>query len=183
MDYGVADATCTPDEDFQKCYENETYPGMYNVPVWELIYDGQSYGMDPGANSAGNGEVRPADAVLKVAFDAAYEGNRAPVPVFLHRSWFNGTRSAQTKKFIEYALSKPDVYFVTMRQLVEYMKAPVPKSLMPQWLANRCVGGKLSVGLQPPPAPLPPAKPLTFLANSTSKVKGAILGRRLRSGM
>lgn len=181
MDYGVADATCTPNEDFQVCYENETYPGLWNVPVWELVYDGQSYGMDPGANSAGNGEVRPADAVLTTAFDAAYNGNRAPVPVFVHLSWFNGTRSAETKKFIEYALSKPDTYFVTMRQLIEYMKAPVPKSLMPQWLANRCVGKKL--GPQPPPAPLPPVEPLTFLAISTTKTKGAIIGRRLRSGM
>ncbi len=180
MDFGVADASCTANETFQICYENESYPGLWEVPVWELIYDGQSYAMDPGANSAGNGLERPVDAVLTSAFDAAYNGNRAPLPIYVHAAWFNGTRIPETRKFIEYAMSKPDVYFVTQRQLVDYMKAPVPASLMPEWLANRCGGGKL--GPQPPPAPLAPTKPLSFLANSTSKTKGAIIGRRLRSG-
>ena len=180
MDYGVADNSCSPTESFQMCFENETYPGLWEVPVWEIVYDGQSYGMDPGENSEGNGQARPADLVLTSAFDAAYNGNRAPVPIFIHVGWFNGTRAAETKKFIQYAMTKPDVYFVTMRQLVEYMQGPVPKSMVGEWLANRCAGGKL--GPQPPPAPSPPTMPLTFLANSTSKTKGAIIGRRLRSG-
>jgi hypothetical protein len=28
--------------------------------------------------------------ILKEAFDAAYGGNRAPLPIFIHTSWFAG---------------------------------------------------------------------------------------------
>lgn len=107
---------------------------------------------------------------LKNMFDWSYEGNRAPVPLYVHAPWFtyvsaaaaeqaapcmpvqtpalclSGTPSPEcisnaawlprraarpqehanaTKAFIEYALTKPNTYFVTMSQLVKYMRAPV----------------------------------------------------------
>ncbi len=31
---------------------------------------------------------RDSYALLKEAFDAAYDGNRPPLPVFIHTSWF-----------------------------------------------------------------------------------------------
>lgn len=137
MDSGVADNAC--DEVYQICGPEETYKGFWEVPVWELVYDGQSYAMDPGANSAGNGEERSAFDVLKTAFDATYAGNRAPLPFYVHLSWFEGgNRTEDGGRFIEYALSNPDVYFVTFSQMIEWMEDPVPVSAMPQWLQLRC---------------------------------------------
>ena len=186
MDYGVADNAC--DGSYQVCGPNETYKGFWEVPVWELQYDGQSYAMDPGANSSGNGEVRPAFDVLRSAFDAAYNGNRAPVPFYIHVSWFEGpSRTEDGNRFMAYALSYPDVYFVTFSQLIDWIKDPVPKSVMPQWLEQRCraaggilgnpIGGSIAGiagGQLPPPAPVE----ASWLSSSGPKFP--ILGRRLK---
>lgn len=41
--------------------------------------------------------------------------------------------TAALNRFFEWALAQPDVWFVTMRQLLEWMKAPVPASQMADW--------------------------------------------------
>jgi len=79
-----------------------------------------------------------AKAVLKNAFDKAYNGNRAPVPIAVHPYWFSEKRLRDARSFIKYALTFKDVYFVTMSQLVEWMESPVPKQNMAVWLYNRC---------------------------------------------
>lgn len=79
--------------------------------------------MDPGGGFGGD-----VFTTLKTNFDQAYNGNRAPFPVFVHAPWFNELNIAATNKFIEYALGKGDVYFVTMRELLNWMKNPVPAS-------------------------------------------------------
>lgn len=177
MDYGIPDASCDPESKFQACTTEERYKGLWEIPVWEMrSEDGQSYGMDPGAASPGNGKARPVDEVLKYNFDAAYNGNRAPLPLYVHLGWFSEKHIEQTQTFLKYAFSKPDVYFLTMHQMVEWMKAPVPKTQMADWLASRC-GGKIP---QPSPPPSPPPRPLTFLSPD-GKRKLALMGRRLRA--
>lgn len=182
MDSGMAHGECTPGDEYQPCFPDERWPGVWQVPVWVLNYNGQEYSMDPGAPSAGNGDERPSDAVLRATFDAAYASNRAPVPFYVHESWFNGTRGAQGSAFIQYALSQPDTYFVTMRQLIDWMRDPVPKGATGAWLAARCGGRAEGVGTPPaPPAaatPVEPARPVSWF--EASGLKPALLGRRLR---
>ena len=176
LDYGVPDGTCGPTDKFQACTETERYKGLWEVPVWEMkSEDGESYGMDPGAPSPGNGKGRPVDEVLRYNFDLAYNGNRAPLPLYVHLGWFSDERILGTQKFIKYAMSKPDVYFLTMHQMVDWMKSPVPSSQMSAWLSSRC-GGKIALS---PPPPSPPPAPLTFLSGGDKKQ--AIMGRRLRA--
>jgi hypothetical protein len=110
--------------------------------------------------------------LLKQNFDAAYDGNRAPFPVFLHAPWFTAVRclhppanvprpassllqhpavlppwaylpqqsmhlltptpllpAAQENsegllEFMKYAADKDDVWFVTVSQLIDWMKNP-----------------------------------------------------------
>lgn len=177
LDYGVPDGTCAPDDKFQSCNEEERYKGLWEMPVWEMkSQDGESYGMDPGAASPGNGKARPVDEVLKYNFDAAYGGNRAPLPLYVHLGWFSEKHIEQTQSFLKYAMSKPDVYFLTMQQMVNWMQAPVPKTEMADWLSNRC-GGKIPMS---PPPPSPPPRPLSFLSLD-GKAKVALMGRRLRA--
>ncbi|PRW32927.1 peritrophic membrane chitin binding [Chlorella sorokiniana] len=56
--------------------------------------------------------------LLAAHFDAAYAGNRAPMPLFIHTPHLaNATRLRQYQKFVDYALGKSDVWPVTMQQL------------------------------------------------------------------
>ncbi len=49
-------------------------------------------------------------------------------------------REKRARKFAEYALTKPGVYFVTMQTLIAWMSDPVPVDEMDSWLAQRCKG-------------------------------------------
>ncbi len=48
--------------------------------------------------------------------------------------WFNDKTTAELNQFMEYAMAKPDVWVLTMRQLAEWMRDPVPASKMGEWL-------------------------------------------------
>lgn len=177
MDEGLPDNSCAPTDTFQACTPDESYPGLWEIPVWEMQYQGQSYGMDPGADSPGNGAVRPTLPTLKYNFDEAYGGNRAPLGIYVHVGWFSKERIAGTQAFIKYAMAKPDVWFVTMHQLVQWMQDPVPSSEMAGWLAARCKNSGHGPAIAPTAAD-PPTIPVTFLSNDTSRF--ALMGRRRR---
>ena len=49
-------------------------------------------------------------------------------------------REKRARKFAEYALTKPGVYFVTMQTLIAWMADPVPVEEMDEWLRQRCNG-------------------------------------------
>jgi len=57
--------------------------------------------MDPGPGFGGD-----VYTTFVTNFDQAYNGNRAPFPIYLHAPWFTDENIAATNKFIEYALSK-----------------------------------------------------------------------------
>ena len=176
LDFGVPDNSCSPTDSFQSCTPTERYPGLWEIPVWEVqSADGQSYGMDPGASSPGNGAERPVFDVMKFNFDASYAGDRAPAPIFVHAGWFEANRIADTEKFINYALSKPDVYFVTFTQLIQWMQNPVPNAQIGAWLSARCNGA--APGPVPGPIPDGPTSPLSW--ESDSMERPALMGRKM----
>ncbi|KAL4459141.1 hypothetical protein ABPG75_014006 [Micractinium tetrahymenae] len=134
----------------QSCSSDESYPGMWEVPLYDLSADGV-YSMDYGDDS------HDAYDVLKANFDAAYDGNRAPMPVYIHSPWLVDHVS-DMKKFIKYALSKPNTYFVTMQQLLAWMANPIPASkLTPAALGCGLKGGAAPTvanhSVVPSPAP------------------------------
>ena len=134
-----------PDPSCTTCLPTESYNGVWQVPLWALQYEGQVYPMDPGMarrKRKFSQASSPSD-VLRFAFDQAYYNNRAPVPIALHPFWFNDDRLRQTQSFINYALTQPDVYFVTYSQLIEWMEDPVPASAMGDWLKSRCMNKPL----------------------------------------
>ena len=79
--------------------------------------------MDPGPGFGGD-----VYTTFVTNFEETYNGNRAPFPIYLHAPWFTDDNIAATNKFIEYALSKGDVYFVTMKELINWMKNPISAS-------------------------------------------------------
>lgn len=128
------------------CTKDEKYRGLWEVPVWVLQtsnYPMDAYAMDPGGNVF---------ELLKINFDAAYNGNRAPVPIYMHMPWM--TQSANQKyvqKFMDYVLDKPDqdVWFVTMHQLIDWIRNPIPKDQMKEKFNVGCqAGGAGAVGMK-----------------------------------
>ncbi|KAL4420271.1 hypothetical protein ABPG77_005611 [Micractinium sp. CCAP 211/92] len=118
MGYGIP-INCDEFQSFQHCDKGESYPGLWQVPLWQLDSPGTSW-MDYGKGSS-----ERAFDILKRNFDATYAGNRAPFPIFVHSPYLSDNLG-DVQRFIEYAASKPNTYFVTMRQMLAWMTNPVP---------------------------------------------------------
>lgn len=116
----------------------ESYAGLWEVPLWELQNEAGEhlFSMDP------EGDVFN---IYKENFDMNYNNNRAPFGIFLHAPWFNDKNTRALNQFMDYAMSLPDVWAITTRQLVEWMKNPVPASQMAEWL--KCKPVSLSAPL------------------------------------
>jgi LysM repeat protein len=117
----------------------ESYPGMFELPMYELQNAAGEHlaSMDP------EGDVFN---IYRENFDMNYNNNRAPFGVYLHAPWFNDRTTAALNQFMEYAMAKPDVWVLTMRQLAEWMKNPVPASKMGEWLTCKNVTLTPAVG-------------------------------------
>lgn len=147
-DHGLPDPSCP------NCMPGERYSGVWQVPVYALSYDGQVYKQDPGMgkNTArARAQSRSVYDVLMSVFNATYYhdedeggfggggGNRAPITVAVHDYWLNDAqRVKDAQRFIRDVVALPDVYFVTYRQLVEWMRGPVMTDKVGEWLKERC---------------------------------------------
>jgi len=111
----------------------EKYPGMWEVPLWELqnAAGEHLYSMDVGTNPPGD-----IYAVLEENFNMNYNGNRAPFGIYLHSTWFDpeGANAEAMNRFLDWAMAQPDVWAITAKDLVRWMQAPVPASEMAEWL-------------------------------------------------
>lgn len=94
-------------------------PGLFEVPLWSL-YDTNTAGwitMDPPGSDA---QVL---AVLQDNFRARYNGNRAPLGIFLHGgSW--GSRTQVLRDFFDWAQAQPDVWIVSQGAATDFMRDP-----------------------------------------------------------
>lgn len=102
------------------------FPGLFEVPLWKLLDTNEAYvtTMDPP------GTHTDVVALLKLNFLKHYTGNRAPMTIGLHAYWFTNdtSRAAALNEFIDWAQTHPDVWFVTTRAAVEFMKQPCAAS-------------------------------------------------------
>jgi peptidoglycan/xylan/chitin deacetylase (PgdA/CDA1 family) len=68
-------------------------------------------------------------AILKYTLDLRLAGNRAPFMVGGHTALYPANKPDRRKAmedFVAYALTKPEVRFVTGKQLIEWLRAPQP---------------------------------------------------------
>lgn len=127
MDHGIP-INCNWNYPDGQCNETtENYPGLWEAPLWELqnAAGDHLFSMDP------EGDVFN---IYKENIDMNYNNNRAPFGVFLHAPWFTDKNTRALNQFMDYAMSLPDVWAITTRQLIEWMKDPVPASQMGEWL-------------------------------------------------
>ncbi|KAI8105369.1 hypothetical protein M9435_000535 [Picochlorum sp. BPE23] len=127
MDYGIPIDCNWNYPDGQCNRTSERYPGIWEVPLWELqnAAGDHLFSMDP------EGDVF---SIFKENFDMNYLNNRAPFGIFLHAPWFTDKNTEALNQFMDYAMAQPDVWAITTRQLIEWMKDPVPASKMGEWL-------------------------------------------------
>lgn len=131
MDHGIPQ-DCAWTRPYGRCEDGERYPNLMEVPMYDLMKDEtKGYTKDNIFTMDPRGDV---PVLLQYNFDKFYNGNRNFMPIMLHATWgleaqFRGeipNNMAGVRKFLEDNLSKPGVFAVTMSQLVDWMKNPVP---------------------------------------------------------
>ncbi len=110
------------------------YPGLFEIPLWCQFSNATAVAtMDPPEGLSSSEVV----SLWQTNFLARYQGNRAPYGIFLHNTtasqWlsnptYSEERIAVLGAFIDWALARPNTWFITCRDLVDYMRAPVPAS-------------------------------------------------------
>ncbi|EFN52371.1 hypothetical protein CHLNCDRAFT_138801 [Chlorella variabilis] len=145
LDFGIAQ-NCDWFSPAQTCNSEERYPGMWEVPLYIMSGKGV-YTMDYGSDNR-----HSLYDILMTNFEETYYGNRAPFPIYIHTPWFNDDRIADLQKFADYTMELGDVYWVTMSQLIEWMRNPIPASEL------RRSGAMCGMNPSPPPPrPMPRA--------------------------
>ncbi|EFN52367.1 hypothetical protein CHLNCDRAFT_138796 [Chlorella variabilis] len=129
----------------QKC--SGSYPGLKEVPLWDLsAYGGtftMDYGDDPYGGGGSNGNVL---GTLMANFEESYNGNRAPFPLFIHSEYLEGNKG-DVEAFIDEVSQREGVYFITIRQLLAWMSNPIPlQQLTPEALGCGNPGGAPGTG-------------------------------------
>lgn len=96
-------------------------PDLMEVPMWNLLEGATRHNMDP------SGSRESLFAMFQSNFLARYEGNRAPMGIWLHASpWMNNAENvAALNDFLAWALERPDAWVVGMGTMIEWMKQPV----------------------------------------------------------
>jgi hypothetical protein len=121
------------------CSTQVVAPGLWEIPM-TTVNNGLSlmdiYNMNTLENPISNVTVFNQ---LQSQFESHYNGNRAPFGIYMHAIWMvprpgkgnnetlpDGTpKLFAIKRFIDYAISRPNVWIVTNAQLIQYMKNPV----------------------------------------------------------
>merc|ERR1719334_1120017 len=104
-------------------------PGIWEIPMpSQDDYLGNSCPMLDACRYDENAES--IQRMLTKNFLRHYTSNKAPFPMFYHAAWFRlrPHREEALLRFLDSILELPDVYMVTSRQLIDWVKNPKPIS-------------------------------------------------------
>ncbi|GJQ83036.1 hypothetical protein Trydic_g15850 [Trypoxylus dichotomus] len=108
---------------------DESYPGTWVVPIVDFVGAG-----DLECNSIQacgiSGTASEISAWLTKQFDRVYGDNRAPITLVINSGWLasNDANVKGLTQFMDALASYNDVFFVSHRQVVDWMKNPVSAS-------------------------------------------------------
>jgi len=120
LDYGI------PNEFNPKSTVSGVYPGLWEIPVYELLNpDNSTFTVwEPYVDSNKN-----LLKILKNNFlDLHYNNNRTPFTLSVSKNWLEENDRYETiMKFLKWIIKKTnnDTYFITYSQLIDWMKNPV----------------------------------------------------------
>ncbi|KAL8581976.1 hypothetical protein ACOMHN_027957 [Nucella lapillus] len=115
----------------------KSYPGLWEMPMVRWYGDNRIACAMPDSCTTGMGKRGTVDFLMD-NFARHYQTNRSPLGIFLHASWFrrkDGNLQGLLD-FLEIVTGKKDVWVVTVTQVIDWMKNPVPNSDMgslPSW--------------------------------------------------
>ncbi len=131
-------------------------PGLWSIPIWDFF---DSTGSDLGSMDPAVGFDSVFNASLEYLFEKRYHGNRCPLGIYLHAGQlWSPTRQAILRTFLEQKLHLPDVWMITMRGLIEWIRHPVPTQNLSAWFAGGRYRG-LGNSDAEPPGPSTPVSP------------------------
>jgi hypothetical protein len=127
-------------------------PGVWSIPLW-VWYD--KAGINYGAMDPATGSDSLFHELLDYDFQKRYSGNRCPLGIFMHAGQLGfPARREVLRSFLVEKLKLPDVWMITMRGLVEWMRNPVPVSALSEWFRQGRHRGVGRIALSPPPFPV-----------------------------
>ncbi|ELU04282.1 hypothetical protein CAPTEDRAFT_24230, partial [Capitella teleta] len=113
-----------------------SYPNLWEVPLNRWVGpDGRPCPMMDACDRQPK-DKDDAKAFFLKNFNRHYRGNRAPFGLHLHAPWFQeggGFKLNAFAEFLDEILTKDDVYFITLQQVISWMKNPQPKHLTSQF--------------------------------------------------
>ncbi|XP_074602962.1 chitin and LDLR binding deacetylase 3 [Brevipalpus obovatus] len=120
----------------QKC-PSRSFPGMWEMVMNPLDIEGHICAMvDSCPTHLSEEEVF---TMFMDNFNRHYRTNRAPFGLYFHTIWFKEKKNAKVfLQFIDELLKKPDVWFVTNYQAIEWMRTPTPLSQLNNFEPWKC---------------------------------------------
>ncbi|XP_018020181.1 chitin deacetylase 7 [Hyalella azteca] len=121
----------------------ESFPGLWVSPMTDLQDNrGFECSMLDACQSSPEGELETSSEavfdLLKRNFRSHYN-TRTPFGIYTHHSWFyNETRKDGLRQFLDYLKAFPHVYVVSVRQLLDWVRSPVPLSQLGTMSSFQC---------------------------------------------
>lgn len=130
----------------QNCFGNcptGYFPGLWEVPMTDMI------GLNDVACSMYDACTFPGNTdeitdMFWTNFIKHYSTNRAPFLMSAHPAWYfnNENRVQAMLKFMEKALKLGDVWFVTVKQAIEWIQHPTPVAKLGQFAPWACTSSR-----------------------------------------
>lgn len=115
LDHGVAQTCATG-----SCSVSESYAGLWEFPAWTTA--------DASGTQAGPIDVATSGLsnIYANALTARYNGNRAPLGIYLHAATLmaNPSMVDDLNTFLTWALNQQNTWVVTMSQVLDWMQNP-----------------------------------------------------------
>lgn len=125
----------------------KSYPGTWVVPMVDLEDELENPCAMLDTCRTGDSVDEVFDFLTK-NFKVHYEGNRSPYGLFIHSAWLTiPEHYAAYEKFLDSMSSNDDVYFVSISDMLKWVKNPTSMDDIDNFLPFNCD--------EPPPPPMP----------------------------
>ena len=126
--------------DQERC-PSRSYPQLWEVPLLgQYNPGGQSCTMTDGCFTDSDASKDEIVEYLRHNFERHYERNRAPFMISLHATWFDNVPESYPAlgEFLREISRNPDVWQVTMTQMLDWVRHPLPMSRVTEIASWQC---------------------------------------------